>query len=122
MTDEKMRLDPDSWEASAQYLLESCPFTVWQRPGGGDVDLIATLVVTFRGMQMRLEGHPMFGARATEAQIASARAEERERCAALLNARAADYRASALLMRPPAERFNAYATALNEAADAIRKG
>jgi hypothetical protein len=52
--------DADSWEANAQYMLERCPYTVWQRPGGGLVDLKATLVVTFQGMQMRLEGHPMF--------------------------------------------------------------
>lgn len=52
--------DPDSWEANAQYLLDKCPFTVWQRPGAGPVDLKSTLAVTFLGMQMRLQGHPMF--------------------------------------------------------------
>lgn len=43
--------DTDSWEANAQYMLERCPYTVWQRLGGGPVDLKATLVVTFLGMQ-----------------------------------------------------------------------
>ena len=52
--------DPDSWEANAQYLLDKCPFTVRQREGGGSEDLKASLVVTFQGMQMRLQGHPMF--------------------------------------------------------------
>lgn len=52
--------EADSWEANAQYLLERCTYTVWQRPGGGPVDLKATLVVTFQAMQMRLEGHPMY--------------------------------------------------------------
>jgi hypothetical protein len=51
---------PDSWEANAQYMLERCPYAVWQRPGGGPVDLKSTLVVTFQAMQMRLEGHPMY--------------------------------------------------------------
>ena len=51
---------PDGWEANAQFLLDKCPYTVWQRPGAGPVDLLSTLVVTFSGMQMRLQGHPMF--------------------------------------------------------------
>jgi len=55
-----MKTDDDSWEANAQYLLDRCPYTVWQRPGAGPVDLLATLVVTFTGMQMRLDGHPMY--------------------------------------------------------------
>ena len=50
----------DSWEDNAQYMLDRCPYTVWQRPGAGPVDLLASLVVTFMGMQMRLEGHPMY--------------------------------------------------------------
>lgn len=50
----------DSWEANAQHMLDRCPYTVWQRPGGGPVDLKATLIVTFMGMVMRLQGHPMF--------------------------------------------------------------
>lgn len=53
-------VDPNSWEANAQQLLERCPFTVWQRPGGGPVDLKASLVVTFMGMQSRLQGAPMY--------------------------------------------------------------
>jgi hypothetical protein len=52
--------DPDSWEANATYLLDNCPYTVWQRPGGGPVDLKSTLAVTFLGMKMRLAGDPMF--------------------------------------------------------------
>lgn len=60
-----MSQDPDSWEANAQHMLERCPYTVWQRPGGGPVDLKATLVVTFQAMQMRLEGHPMYARRLT---------------------------------------------------------
>ena len=55
-----MNQDPDSWEANAQHMLERCPYTVWQRPGGGPVDLKSTLVVTFQSMQMRLEKHPMY--------------------------------------------------------------
>ena len=51
---------PDGWEANAQFLLDKCPYTVWQRPGAGPIDLLSTLVVTFSGMQMRLQGHPMF--------------------------------------------------------------
>jgi hypothetical protein len=54
-------LDANSWEANVRYLLDSCPYTVWQCPGGGAVDLKSTLAVTFRGMQMRLAGDPMFG-------------------------------------------------------------
>lgn len=60
-----MDQDPDSWEANAQDMLERCPYTVWQRPGGGPVDLKATLVVTFQAMQMRLEGHQMYGRKLT---------------------------------------------------------
>lgn len=60
--------DPDSWEANAKYLLDRCPFTVRQREGGGPEDLKSSLVVTFQGMQMRLEGHPMF-AQAAPAQV-----------------------------------------------------
>lgn len=52
--------DPNSWEEKARVLLEKCPYTVWQRPGGGPVDLKASLVVTFMGMQARLDGHPSF--------------------------------------------------------------
>lgn len=58
--------DPDSWESNAQHMLERCPYTVWQRPGNGPVDLKATLIVTFSGMQMRLDGHPMFKDSATK--------------------------------------------------------
>ena len=50
----------DSWGANAKYLLDRCRYTVRQRPGGGPEDLMATLVVTFQGMQMRLDGHPLF--------------------------------------------------------------
>ena len=57
--------DPDSWDANAQYMLERCPYTVWQRPGCGPVDLKATLVVTFQSMQMMLEAHPMYARKLT---------------------------------------------------------
>lgn len=60
-----MNQDLDSWEANAQHMLERCPYTVWQRPGGGLVDLKATLVVTFQAMQMRLEGNPMYARKLT---------------------------------------------------------
>ena len=60
-----MNQDPDAWEANAQHMLERCPDTGWQRPGGGPVDLKATLVVTFQAMQMRLEGHPMYARKLT---------------------------------------------------------
>lgn len=46
--------DPDSWEENARHMLDDCPFTIRQRPGGGNEDLKSTLVVTFRAMQMRL--------------------------------------------------------------------
>lgn len=52
--------DGDSWEANVAHLLSNCPYTVRQRPGGGPEDLKSSLVVTFRGMQMRLQGDPMF--------------------------------------------------------------
>ena len=29
---------PDGWEANAQFLLDKCPYTVWQRPGAGPID------------------------------------------------------------------------------------
>jgi hypothetical protein len=51
---EPVATDPDGWEANAAYLLDRCPFTVRQRPGGGSEDLMASLVVTFMGMQHRL--------------------------------------------------------------------
>ena len=57
---------PDGWEANVSYLLEKCPYTVRQRPGGGEEDLIASLVVTFQGMQMRLQGYPLFATLPTE--------------------------------------------------------
>ena len=50
--------DPDSWEANAKYLLDRCPHTVWQRPGGGPLDLKSTLVVTFMGMQQKIASSP----------------------------------------------------------------
>lgn len=59
---EPVASDTDSWEANAQYLLDRCSYTVWQRPGAGPADLKASLVVTFQGMQMRLDGHPMYAA------------------------------------------------------------
>lgn len=49
-----------TWVENAQVILDRCPYTVWQRPGGGPVDLLSTLAVTFVGMQRRLEGHPMY--------------------------------------------------------------
>lgn len=64
--------DPDSWEANAQYLLDKCPFAVRQREGGGSEDLKASLVVTFQGMQMRLQGHPMFAKPAPAPVLTSA--------------------------------------------------
>ena len=50
--------DLDSWEANAQYLLDRCPYTVWQRPGGRPLDIKSTLVVTFMGMQQKLAASP----------------------------------------------------------------
>lgn len=63
---------PDGWEANAQYLLDKCPYTVWQRPSAGPLDLLSTLVVTFSGMQMRLQGHPMFSAENKREAVAAA--------------------------------------------------
>lgn len=51
---EPVAADTDGWEANAVYLLDRCPFTVRRRPGGGPEDLLASLVVTFMGMQRRL--------------------------------------------------------------------
>lgn len=47
-------------EENVRFLLDRCPYTVRQRPGGGVEDLVGTLVVTFLGMQKRLEGDQMF--------------------------------------------------------------
>lgn len=51
---------PGTWEENASYLLDRCPYTVRQREGGGPECLISTLIVTFTGMQMRLQKDPMF--------------------------------------------------------------
>ncbi len=51
---------PGTWEENVSLLLDRCPYTVRQREGGGPECLISTLVVTFTGMQMRLQKDPMF--------------------------------------------------------------
>ena len=44
----------DGWVENAKSLLERCPFAVQVREGGGPEELLASLVVTFQGMQDRL--------------------------------------------------------------------
>ncbi len=45
----------DGWVENAEYLLKHCPFTIRVREGGGPENLLSSLVVTFQGMQRRLE-------------------------------------------------------------------
>lgn len=45
----------DGWDENVQYLLNRCPYTIWQRPGGGQVDMLSSLIVTFLGMQQKLD-------------------------------------------------------------------
>jgi hypothetical protein len=49
-----------TWEENVYFLLSQCPYAVRSREGGGSEDLLSSLCITFTGMQMRLQGHPMF--------------------------------------------------------------
>ncbi|MBT9493884.1 MAG: hypothetical protein IV107_16415 [Paucibacter sp.] len=69
---------PGTWEENVSHLLDRCPYTVRQREGGGPECLISTLVVTFTGMQMRLQKDPMFAKPRQPAPAAQEPLGERE--------------------------------------------
>lgn len=47
----------DGWEENARYLLDRCPYAVRVHEGGGPEDLLSSFIITFMGMERRLQNN-----------------------------------------------------------------
>lgn len=43
------------WIENVEYLLKRCPHTIRSREGGGPENLLHSLIITFMGMEIKLE-------------------------------------------------------------------